>query len=395
MNGCCPVTTNFLRSIEVFESFGTSTQLHYRFSFGIMSGNKRKGREGVPPPVPSKKQSKKESTTSIPSLAVVSEEKTSTESSVGDSGSIDEHPLQNGHYLIVKYRDGSNRLAKIIECTSGSSPRSLQYYIHYSDFNRRMDEWISSTRIVAYPSEANVIGANREAQENLAKKLKSSDSKGSLTEAELKASQDVKTSSSTPLAVAPIASRSTGGNIHRSGRSRSNSMVNLQPQMAISTVADMDHDEHEGMDEESLLEHEEVTKIKNIKYVKLGKYMMECWYFSPFPPEYYPNGFAECLFFCEFSFRFFSTKEELIRYQKKPNLARHPPGNEIYRDAEVSMFELDGAVEKVYCQNLCYFAKLFLDHKTLYWDVDPFLFYVLCTRDERGFHPVGYFSKEK
>ena len=135
--------------------------------------------------------------------------------------------------------------------------------------------------------------------------------------------------------------------------------------------------------------------MKNIKFVKLGKYIMECWYFSPFPKEYYPNGFAECLFFCEFSFRFFATKEELVRYQKKPNLPRHPPGNEIYRDGEVSMFELDGAVEKVYCQNLCYFAKLFLDHKTLYWDVDPFLFYVLCTRDERGFHPVGYFSKEK
>jgi len=138
-----------------------------------------------------------------------------------------------------------------------------------------------------------------------------------------------------------------------------------------------------------------LLQVKNIKFVKLGKYIMECWYFSPFPKEYYPNGFAECLYFCEFSFRFFATKEELVRYQKKPNLPRHPPGNEIYRDNEVSMFELDGAVEKVYCQNLCYFAKLFLDHKTLYWDVDPFLFYVLCTRDERGFHPVGYFSKEK
>lgn len=122
---------------------------------------------------------------------------------------------------------------------------------------------------------------------------------------------------------------------------------------------------------------------------------MECWYFSPFPKEFYPNGHIPCLYFCEFSFRFFCTKEELVRYQLKPQLARHPPGNEIYRDNNVSMFELDGAVEKVYCQNLCYFAKLFLDHKTLYWDVDPFLFYVLCARDERGFHPVGYFSKEK
>lgn len=59
------------------------------------------------------------------------------------------------------------------------------------------------------------------------------------------------------------------------------------------------------------------------------------------------------------------------------------------------MFEVDGFEERIYCQNLCYIAKLFLDHKTLYFDVDPFLFYVLCEVDERGYHPVGYFSKEK
>eukprot|EP01025_Chloroclados_australasicus_P012017 TRINITY_DN15465_c0_g1_i1.p1 TRINITY_DN15465_c0_g1~~TRINITY_DN15465_c0_g1_i1.p1 ORF type:complete len:321 (+),score=13.86 TRINITY_DN15465_c0_g1_i1:139-963(+) len=59
------------------------------------------------------------------------------------------------------------------------------------------------------------------------------------------------------------------------------------------------------------------------------------------------------------------------------------------------MFEVDGAKEKIFCQNLCYLAKLFLDHKTLYYDVDLFLFYVLCECDERGAHMVGYFSKEK
>jgi histone acetyltransferase MYST1 len=59
------------------------------------------------------------------------------------------------------------------------------------------------------------------------------------------------------------------------------------------------------------------------------------------------------------------------------------------------MFEVDGRKEKQYCQNLCYLAKLFLDHKTLYYDVDLFLFYVMCETDERGCHIVGYFSKEK
>lgn len=72
---------------------------------------------------------------------------------------------------------------------------------------------------------------------------------------------------------------------------------------------------------------------------------------------------------------------------------KHPPGNEIYRKGSVSFFELDGRKNKLYAQNLCLLAKLFLDHKTLYYDTDPFLFYVMTECDMRGYHIVGYFSK--
>jgi len=57
----------------------------------------------------------------------------------------------------------------------------------------------------------------------------------------------------------------------------------------------------------------------------------------------------------------------------------------------VAVFEVDGKRHKTYCQNLCLLSKLFLDHKTLYYDVDPFLFYVLCEVDADGYHTVGYF----
>ena len=30
------------------------------------------------------------------------------------------------------------------------------------------------------------------------------------------------------------------------------------------------------------------------------------------------------------------------------------------------------------------YERLFLDHKTLYYDVDPFLFYVMCEYDDRS-----------
>jgi histone acetyltransferase MYST1 len=61
----------------------------------------------------------------------------------------------------------------------------------------------------------------------------------------------------------------------------------------------------------------------------------------------------------------------------------------------ISVFEVNGSDHKVYCQNLCLMAKLFLDHKTLYFDVEPFLFYILTEVDKKGCHIVGYFSKEK
>jgi len=74
---------------------------------------------------------------------------------------------------------------------------------------------------------------------------------------------------------------------------------------------------------------------------------------------------------------------------------RCPPGDEIYRDDKVAMFEVDGRTQQVFCENLCYIAKIFLDHKTLYNDIEPFHFYVWCEYDTNGYHFVGYFSKEK
>ena len=58
-------------------------------------------------------------------------------------------------------------------------------------------------------------------------------------------------------------------------------------------------------------------------------------------------------------------------------------------------FKVCGKKYKQYCQNLCLIAKSFLDHKTLYYDVEPFLFYVMTAADSDGCHIVGYFSKEK
>jgi hypothetical protein len=108
---------------------------------------------------------------------------------------------------------------------------------------------------------------------------------------------------------------------------------------------------------------------------------METWYYSPFPFGYHN---VECLFFCEFCLSFFLHKQELQRHLSYCIL-NCPPGDEIYRDdskeRSISIFEIDGQKCSVYSENLSYLSKLFLDHKTLYLNLDPFFFFVLCEND--------------
>uniref|UniRef100_A0A3Q2DJU8 histone acetyltransferase n=1 Tax=Cyprinodon variegatus TaxID=28743 RepID=A0A3Q2DJU8_CYPVA len=125
--------------------------------------------------------------------------------------------------------------------------------------------------------------------------------------------------------------------------------------------------------------------------IEFGKYEIQTWYSSPYPPEY---SRLQKLYLCEFCLKYMRSKNILLRHTKKCGWF-HPPANEIYRKDNLSVFEVDGNVSKLFCQNLCLLAKLFLDHKTLYYDVEPFLFYILTKNDEKGCHLVGYFSKEK
>jgi histone acetyltransferase SAS3 len=138
-----------------------------------------------------------------------------------------------------------------------------------------------------------------------------------------------------------------------------------------------------------------------IKCINFGQYEIDTWHAAPYPEEYSRN---KHLFICEFCLKYMSTDYVAWRHKLKCS-AKHPPGDEIYRDhvinpetgaeTTLSFFEVDGRRNPLYCQNLCLLAKLFLGSKTLYYDVEPFLFYIMTENDEFGCHFVGYFSKEK
>ena len=128
-----------------------------------------------------------------------------------------------------------------------------------------------------------------------------------------------------------------------------------------------------------------------IERIEFGGWEIDTWYAAPYPEEYSRNS---VLYICEFCLKYMNSDYVAWRHKLKCP-AKHPPGDEIYRHGSISFFEVDGRKNPVYCQNLCLLAKLFLGSKTLYYDVEPFLFYVLCEYDDLGYHFVGYFSKEK
>ncbi|KAJ2558666.1 Histone acetyltransferase [Coemansia sp. RSA 1933] len=128
-----------------------------------------------------------------------------------------------------------------------------------------------------------------------------------------------------------------------------------------------------------------------VKKIRIGVYEIDSWYITPYPDEYsrYP-----LLYICEFCLKYMKSEYTYRRHCMKCPL-RHPPGDEIYREGNISVFEVDGRKNKIYCQSLCLMGKMFLDTKTLYYDVEPFLFYILCEYDSSGYHFAGYYSKEK
>jgi hypothetical protein len=68
-------------------------------------------------------------------------------------------------------------------------------------------------------------------------------------------------------------------------------------------------------------EHEEITKVKNIQTIELGRYEIDTWYFSPYPEE-----FAKCekLYICEFCLKYMKKRKSLLRHKVSVSTSEEP-----------------------------------------------------------------------
>ncbi|CAB3407174.1 unnamed protein product [Caenorhabditis bovis] len=273
----------------------------------------------------------------------VSRKRLRAESSVDD-----EIPSVNDFYHVLRFSDGKQEkmISSIVHIEyrvdeaalspnveSGSEEKKLMFYVHYEALDRRNDEWVTRDRICEKLDPADVA-------------------------AELS---------------------SQGRALTRSQRRIHEEFHHLKQayETMDATTAKLER------------AHEERTKVKNIPTITIGKYCINSWYYSPFPFHYNDQD----LFMCEYCLMYTPSKTRFKNHYMKCN-ERQPPGNEIYRKDNLSVYEIDGCQHRLYCQSLCLLSKLFMDHKTLYFDVDDFIFYVLCEVDNEGAHIVGYFSRE-
>ncbi|CAG9857220.1 unnamed protein product [Phyllotreta striolata] len=271
-----------------------------------------------------------------------------------DSESAEEQPLDIGEHYLCRRSDDTWHPAEIIQSRYNDLERQYEYYVHYEGYNRRLDEWVPRGRIMS--------------------------SRFNLTECGQKAPFDVKVWRDRPV-ITNLLSDNSDRKITRNQKRRHDEINHIQ-----KTYAEMDPTTA-ALEKE----HEQITKVKYIDRIQIGRFEIDTWYFSPFPEDY---GRQSKLWICEYCLKYMRL-EKSYKYHMSECTQRQPVGKEIYRKGTLSVYEVDGKDYKVYCQNLCLLAKLFLDHKTLYFDVEPFLFYILCEVDKQGAHIVGYFSKEK
>ncbi|KAK1142177.1 SAS complex subunit [Aspergillus melleus] len=135
---------------------------------------------------------------------------------------------------------------------------------------------------------------------------------------------------------------------------------------------------------------------RNVKHVVLGDLLFQTWYQSIYPEDLVSKD-TDRLYVCRWCFRYSCDADAYAKHTRTCLHRATPPGTKVYDHGGYSVWEVDGEHHKLYAQNLSLFAKLFLDHKSVFFDVFSFLYYLLVFTDPKdsSYHVLGFFSKEK
>jgi histone acetyltransferase HTATIP len=135
--------------------------------------------------------------------------------------------------------------------------------------------------------------------------------------------------------------------------------------------------------------HSKLPRLRNKRHpvtqvllgTRLIKLKRKVWMFST----------AETAYLCSRCLYKYNGSTALSGHMGKCS-AEHPSGKVIYREGgSLCVTEIDGEDERLFCQQLCILAQGFISRKTLYIDVEGYVFYVLTVDGEIA----AFFSREK
>ena len=140
------------------------------------------------------------------------------------------------------------------------------------------------------------------------------------------------------------------------------------------------------------------ASLRDVQNIVLGNMLFRTWYPSFYPEEIMGKE-LERLYVCQWCFRYGKDAASFLAHVSCCACKHEgPPGKLVYAKAPHRVYEIDGEEQKLFAQNLSLFAKLFLDNKSVFFDVVGFNYYLLMeesTAENPSLHPVGFFSKEK
>ena len=268
-------------------------------------------------------------------------------------------------------------------------PDGARYYVHWPEHDRRHDAWLPADEVRAVQATAIATRAPKTAPKVVATRT--------MTRA---AAEQINSGRATP--VAPTA----------------------PPKLHAQRTVD-----HTRAQDSKFF-----SRPRNVKSFVFGNAVVDAWYFTPHPiadlsvrsaleevghncamaidapmrvstnspapsPAASPSVVKASkleLHVCPFCVAVFADHASLAE-SHLASCQRHPPGREVYRDAEqgVIVFEADGSVHRRFAESIALISKAFLEHKSLDYDTTPFVFYTVCFITQHGCVVAGYFSREK
>ncbi|KAG6864383.1 hypothetical protein C0991_010014, partial [Blastosporella zonata] len=329
-------------------------------------------------------------------------------------------------YFVASFNGATPRPAHVLQ------RRDREVYVHYVGTDDSLDEWVigercfipsaphanPSSTLLAHlrPTRSNDTGYSTVAEE-FAQQHVAGPSSTAITR-----------TGDTPEEIMAIngsvSTRSTSKKRKRgrppfhslSHQNRTNESVSASP--APTPVPEQDGETGTGIPaalrgEFNIEPHKQLRAPRNFENVHFGEWQVKTWYFSPYPltddlEETAPDtgGASKIaaqhshkttgrtraedvlagglgrgananagtenlkqLWVCQQCFKYMAEWSTYDVHARFCN-ADYPPGRRVYQRGAQSIWEVDGAQQKLYCQNLALFGKLFIDVKTLYFDLD-------------------------